>query len=203
MPVLAVLRALMAAVPGWVWAAAAITLAALSGKLSLDLSAARLAASQASQAHAADRARWAAEALAASERNRALEARWTTAQEEIARAASAQSAQNRVAQAAANAAGDGLRIRAAAVAADCRSAPASTPAASSPAALDPGTLLADVLGRLEEAGRELAAVADARGVAGAACERAYDALRAQPGADRPGVNSGVNRGQKPSENGVL
>lgn len=169
----------MAAVPGWVWAAAAITLAALSGKLSLDLSAARLAASQASQAHAADRARWAAEALAASERNRALEARWITAQEEIAHAASAQTAKIRVAQAAASAAGDSLRIRAAAVAADCRSAPTATPATSSPAAPDPGTLLADVLGRLEAAGRQLAEVADARGLAGASCERAYDALRAR------------------------
>jgi hypothetical protein len=37
-------------------------------------------------------------------------------------------------------------------------------------------VLADVLGRLEEAGRELAAVADARGTAGTACERAYQAL---------------------------
>jgi hypothetical protein len=39
-------------------------------------------------------------------------------------------------------------------------------------------VLADVLGRLEEAGRELAAVADARGTAGTACERAYQALQA-------------------------
>jgi hypothetical protein len=37
-------------------------------------------------------------------------------------------------------------------------------------------VLADVLGRLEEAGRELAQVADARGNAGAACQRAYQAL---------------------------
>jgi hypothetical protein len=37
-------------------------------------------------------------------------------------------------------------------------------------------VLADVLGRLEEAGRELAAVADARGTAGAACQRAYQWL---------------------------
>jgi hypothetical protein len=40
-------------------------------------------------------------------------------------------------------------------------------------------VLADVLGRLEAAGRELAAIADARGAAGAACERAYEALRGQ------------------------
>jgi hypothetical protein len=37
-------------------------------------------------------------------------------------------------------------------------------------------VLADVLGRLEEAGRRLAATADERGIAGAACERSYDSL---------------------------
>jgi hypothetical protein len=37
-------------------------------------------------------------------------------------------------------------------------------------------VLADVFGRLEEAGRRYAALADERGTAGAACERAYDAL---------------------------
>jgi hypothetical protein len=37
-------------------------------------------------------------------------------------------------------------------------------------------VLADVLGGLEATARELASVADDRGVAGAACVRAYDSL---------------------------
>ena len=45
------------------------------------------------------------------------------------------------------------------------------------AARDPIVLLADVLTEMERAGRELAAEADRRGVAGTACERAYDALQ--------------------------
>ena len=44
-------------------------------------------------------------------------------------------------------------------------------------ARDPAVLLADLLGRVEQAGRELAAEADRRAVAGRACERAYGALR--------------------------
>jgi hypothetical protein len=54
-----------------------------------------------------------------------------------------------------------------------------------------------VLGRLEEAGRQLAEVADARGTAGQACQQAYAAL-----VSNPGVNPGVNPGQKPPEKGV-
>jgi hypothetical protein len=38
-------------------------------------------------------------------------------------------------------------------------------------------VLADVLGRLAQTAGELAAIADARGAAGAACEKAYGALR--------------------------
>jgi len=37
-------------------------------------------------------------------------------------------------------------------------------------------MLADVLSRAGDAAVELAAIADARGIAGSACERAYDAL---------------------------
>lgn len=176
MSILTILRGLITAIPGWLWATLLAGLMGISGKLALDLSAARLQAAQAVQAHDADRARWAAEALAASERNRALEARWTTAQEEIVRAANVQNTRIQLAQAAASAAGDGLRIRAATAASGCRASPTSDAAASGPAAADAGTVLADVLGRLEAAGRELAEVADARGMAGAACQQAYGAL---------------------------
>jgi hypothetical protein len=45
-----------------------------------------------------------------------------------------------------------------------------------PPAEDPGTMLADVLGRCVQRVQFLATVADERGAAGAACERAYDSL---------------------------
>lgn len=76
---------------------------------------------------------------------------------------------------AAAAAGDGLRLRAAELAAS-----AAAPAADCTPAADASRVLADVLGRLEEAGRRAAAIADERGDAGAACERAWDAM-SQPG----------------------
>ena len=43
-------------------------------------------------------------------------------------------------------------------------------------ARDAALLLADVLSRMEQAGRELAAEADRRGIAGRACEQFVDAL---------------------------
>lgn len=56
-------------------------------------------------------------------------------------------------------------------------------AASCPAAADGGApgrdnteLLADLLAEVESAGRSMAAEADRRGVAGVACERAYDGV---------------------------
>ena len=70
-------------------------------------------------------------------------------------------------------AGDGLRIRAQTVGATCDPGPAG----SSETTPGPGAVLADVLGRLEAAGRELAATADERGIAGAACEAAFDSMR--------------------------
>lgn len=42
---------------------------------------------------------------------------------------------------------------------------------------DATTVLADVLSEVESAGRAMAAEADRRGIAGAACERSYEALK--------------------------
>ncbi|MDN7790424.1 DUF2514 family protein [Burkholderia contaminans] len=47
-----------------------------------------------------------------------------------------------------------------------------------PAADDALDLLADVLGRTDEAAGEFARIADERGIAGQQCERDYDALKA-------------------------
>jgi hypothetical protein len=42
---------------------------------------------------------------------------------------------------------------------------------------DATTVLADLLGEVESAGRAMAAEADRRGIAGSACERSYDAVK--------------------------
>src|SRR5574337_592658 len=75
----------------------------------------------------------------------------------------------------------GLRSAAALAAARCDRGAGDTAAAgaSAPAA-DPGAVLADVLVSMEQAGRAVAAVADARGVALDACVGAYRALTAAP-----------------------
>jgi len=73
--------------------------------------------------------------------------------------------------AAAGRAADSLRGHVSTLAGQCAS-----PAAGSASGAGAGDLLADMLGRVEAAGRELAAEADRARAAGAACERAYDAL---------------------------
>lgn len=185
--VLQLLQGAFGLVPRWVWAALVVALSATSCKLMLDLGSvqievekARTSLAQAHQQAAETRAQAEAAAASATTAYRALEARWASAQETIDREARARQDQIRAAAAGAAVAGDGLRLRAAALAASCGGAPAAAPAAaaSSPPAGNPGAVLADVLGRLEAAGRQIAEVADQRGAAGAACERAYDAVRA-------------------------
>lgn len=143
-------------------------------------------------AHQAERARLTAEALTASERARATEHQWSQSHAQAAADASAQIDRARRDADLARAAGNSLRARADHYASLCAApGPQPGPAGSAPAApagppaAHPGLVLADVLGRLDEAGRQLAALADARGTAGTACERAHDALRAPPPA-RPG-----------------
>jgi hypothetical protein len=70
----------------------------------------------------------------------------------------------------------GLRDAARAAAGRCSTTRHPAAAASSPPAASAGDLLADVLGLVEQAGRDMAAEADRRGIAGAACERLYDSL---------------------------
>ncbi|WP_436407172.1 DUF2514 family protein [Burkholderia diffusa] len=75
--------------------------------------------------------------------------------------------------AAADGAAVSLRKRVAALVADVRRAAASTGSTATGDALG---LLADVLGRTDEAAGEFARIADERGIAGRQCERSYDAL---------------------------
>lgn len=128
-----------------------------------------------------ERADLTAAALRESERARAIETEWRTRHDAAAAAAQQQLDRARADARLARAAGDSLRNRAEVYARQCAGQGAAAgvrPGAAGPGAATggPGAVLADVLGRLEAAGRELAAVADARGAAGTACERAHDAL---------------------------
>lgn len=99
-----------------------------------------------------------------------------TAQQEVAHASEDLARQQRADADLARAALDRLRRRAAG-AGTCAGAGHPAAAAVGPAASAGGDLHADVLGRLGEAARQLAAVADERGRAGSECAGRYDALK--------------------------
>ncbi|MGU4696718.1 DUF2514 domain-containing protein [Burkholderia cepacia] len=101
--------------------------------------------------------------------------RRTTAQQENANHAAKERDQARADAAAAASAADGLRKQVAVLVERARHPAAAT---GSPTAGDALDLLADVLGRADEAAGELAKIADERGIAGQQCERDYDALTA-------------------------
>lgn len=106
-------------------------------------------------------------------------ARRLTAQQKVAQYAQTTARQARVDAAAADTAAGQLRQYAADLAASadaCHSAAATvgTPGGAA------GSVLAELLGRVEARGRELAAEADRRGTAGTECEQRYDALSSAP-----------------------
>ncbi len=149
MPALALLRL----VPVWIWLAAAVLGYTAWQKHRADAAQARLATA-------------AAQLRAEAETNRRAAALQEIADAQVIRARELGAARRR-----ADAAGNGLRVSAAAFA-------ASAPAAGECAATaDRAGVLADLLGRVEEAGRRMAAVADERGAALDACVSSYDALR--------------------------
>ena len=109
---------------------------------------------------------------------RETEARWRAQIDEVARNArnDVQAAQRDAVVAAA--VSDSLRERASQLASACSGgATGATAARGGQAASSPGALLADVLARADAAAGELARIADERGAAGAACERAAGAVR--------------------------
>jgi hypothetical protein len=164
-------------------------LAAVALYLYLDRAEALRAVSEAKAAHAKDQAAWATqrevlvqEALKESERARQTEAQWREKQTEVQK-----NAQERIRAAVADAARardavDVLQQRAKVLAAQCspsrdQAGPDPTFAERGAAAADPGTVLTNMLRGVAAAAAELAAVADARGAAGAACEKAYGVLK--------------------------
>jgi hypothetical protein len=159
---------------------ACIGLMVLSGTLLWELRGAEITLARERAERAQEREKLVAEALAASEAARALEARWRAQHTEVQT-----DAQNRIRAAAADAArarsaADSLQRRAEVIAAQCANPQrdGAGPAFGGAAAQDPGVVLANLLRGVAQAAGELAAVADARGAAGTACERAYDAISA-------------------------
>ncbi|EEE06842.1 MULTISPECIES: DUF2514 family protein [Burkholderia cepacia complex] len=130
------------------------------------------AAAQVAQAKAVDTAR-------------AEEQRRTAAQQENAIHAAKERDQARADADAAASAADGLRKQLAAYVERARH---STAAAGSPATGDALDLLADVLGRADEAAGELAKIADERGIAGKQCEADYDSLTNEVNHARTGID---------------
>lgn len=109
---------------------------------------------------------------------RLTEARWRTTIEGVQIDAREQLAQVADDAATAAATADGLRreldrIRR-------RAASCAAAAGGSAPGRDSTELLADLLAEVESAGRAMAAEADRRGVAGEACERAYDGVSLRP-----------------------
>ena len=122
------------------------------------------------------RVEWAASSARLTEDARLLAAERETKIEEVDHVAIAETRVFRAAAVSAAIAGGGLRLRTEAVAARCDSGPAG----DSETTPSPGALLADMQRRLEEAGRLYSATADERGIAGTACETAYDSVKGQP-----------------------
>jgi hypothetical protein len=102
--------------------------------------------------------------------------RRVAAQQEVAHAAQIQADAARADAAAAAHARDALRVQLDAFVRAHRGPVDPGAAGGGSAASDPIGVLADVLSRADERAGVLAGVADQRGIAGAACERAYDAL---------------------------
>ncbi len=168
------------------WQLLALVLAAGLLWQTLRLHAAQLDAAAARTAHAKDlmshakTLRTIADLTAAAvQAVRAQENQWAKAQEENARETANQIIAARADADDARRAGDRLQQRVAALVASARGAaahPGAEPAVA-PAG-DPIGVLADVLGRADKRAGILAEYADAARVAGASCERDYDALTA-------------------------
>jgi hypothetical protein len=98
-----------------------------------------------------------------------------SAQQEVTRAAQSRTRQAVQDRAAAASAADGLREYADQLAARAGACDPAVADGSAPASAA-GVVLADMLGRVEAAGRDAAAGLDAARSAGVACERSYEAL---------------------------
>lgn len=173
----------------YILGAVCVALAATAGVLLWDLRGAERSEQRARAALAQERAERAQErealtaaALKESERVRELEALWRTRHTEVQNDAQAKIRAAAADAARARTAADSLQRRVEVVAAQCANPQRDTAAGSGFApggapAQDPSVVLPKLFRGIAQAAGELAAIADARGAAGAACENAYDALK--------------------------
>ena len=168
----------LASVPVAKLAGAALLIAlAVAGVQTYRLSEERLAHAETSRTHAETISRLERRAREAESAARETERRWTAAMERVVNEHQTQIDQARADADAAASAGERLRQRVAELTAGCRRAAGGSAVAGSGQAADAtARVLADVFSEVERVGREMAAEADRRGIAGAACERAYGAL---------------------------
>jgi hypothetical protein len=137
---------------------------------------------------AEERLRAATDAANASEAARLETKRRTVAHDEVIHEAQNKSRAAGLGAAAARVAGDGLHIRAAALAARCDPASGDTAAAQGgPPADTTSVVLAGLLDSLINEALQNAAIATKRGIAGQACERAYDSLNGPYQISIPGI----------------
>lgn len=162
-------------VPSWVWWGLALVVAVLLQELRVQV---------AQQQSGSARAELADYRLQIAERDRRAEAaareeerRRQTEVDRITGEANDQAEQARADAADADQRADGLQQQVARLLASRGATCSAIAAQGSPPARDAAVLLAELLGRVEQAGRELAAEADRRGIAGRACERYADSLR--------------------------
>lgn len=164
------------------WALIAITLLlAVVGAQELRVGRAQAETANARATLAGERVAAALASTTAQKKARDEETRRETEKQEVIRHAQEQTAVAKAAARDAGLAAAGLRQQVAALVANSRRAAADpSPATGGPPAADALDLLADVLQHVDDRSGELAAEADRRGIAGATCERAYDALTASP-----------------------
>lgn len=158
-------------------AAAGIALVAALGWQTVQRANAERGLAQEQRARAQDRAESESVARITSETYRREEQRRNQATQEAINAAEEQAARVRADLALADAAAGRLRQRVAALVAAARQAASNpSPAEGGPPATDADMVLADLLGRCGTRIRQLADLADQRGLAGSACERIHDEL---------------------------
>ena len=165
---------------GWLWPVAGIaglTLLATLGVQTLRLSMAQRDLAEVQAEAAADRQEAAEDAQRREAAARTEEQRRTAAQKGITDATLRQLAAARADAADADAVADRLRVHALALAAAAGGgARDPTAAGGGPTAADAADLLAELQRGAEERAGILARIADERGAAGEACERAYESL---------------------------
>lgn len=166
--------------PGIAWALLLAGALALVGVRTVQLSGARVKTSEARLDLANYKTTAAESARIAEHGERAEEARRTGAQRKALDDSAKETAVKATQLATAVADRQRLLGRIAAYSAAARRASEDrTPFPSGAAAGDAIGVLADVLGRCDLRAQRLAEIADARGIAGRACERSYDALTVQ------------------------